>query len=329
MPARRCPLPVAADVALTPAWLEDNAHAASTRTAYAAAAEQYDAWCRSSGLRPWQAGPMGADVIRAYQGALAQAGVAASTLRQRLAGVSWAYRRWHRVEPPTSDVSVRLSGRGAFRFAAAGRPMRRAAPLTPDQVARVLHDAPPTPDWLRTKALLSVMVCGALREGEAIGLHVEHLVSLDGGGYRAWLTSHKAGRDGTGATQVVRAPHWAPGWDPTPHVERWIAWAKIDGGPLFRGVSGGARATRVNAAALSVRSVDRAMHMVARWLGIDVHRVSGHTPRCSWVCSALAAGLRPEIARRHTRHATVEMLLEYQRVFVGVTPVRETKCRRV
>lgn len=324
MPLRRHPLPVAAAVALTPAWLENNAHATRTRNTYAAGTRAYEAWARASGLTPWQGGQEGAAVLQAYQGALAQSGVAPSTLRQRLAAVSWAYRRLYRLEPPTQEPAVRLSGRGAVRFAAAGHAVRQAAPLSQEQVARVLHEAPDSPDWLLTKALLSVMTCGALREGEAVGIQVAHLMGLEGGGFRVWLPTHKGGRDGTGVMQVIAAPTWAPAWDPTGHVQAWRAWAECGGeGPLFRGLPGGARARRANEGALSVRCVDRVVRKAARWLDLDAPRVSGHSPRSTWVCAALAAGVRPEDARRHTRHATVEMVLGYQRAFVGVIATRQ------
>jgi site-specific recombinase XerD len=76
---------------------------ASTRRAYQADAADFTAWCRRHDLEPL---PASVNTVAAYLAGLARAGLKASTITRRCAGIRYMHRMAG-LEPPTSSEAIK------------------------------------------------------------------------------------------------------------------------------------------------------------------------------------------------------------------------------
>ena len=99
--------------------------AVSTRTVYASAWRQWEAWCRSRAITALPAPP---EALAAYLAERAEAGLSYGTLDLACSAV--AYQHNHEGLPdPTTDITLRRVRRGLRRIIGAA-PRRQAHPLT-------------------------------------------------------------------------------------------------------------------------------------------------------------------------------------------------------
>ncbi|MDP9443035.1 MAG: hypothetical protein M3P83_01255 [Actinomycetota bacterium] len=107
--------------------------AASTRTVYASAWRQWEAWCGTRGVTALPAPP---GAVAAYLAERAEAGLSYGSID--LACSAIAYQRHQEGVPdPTTDVTLRRVRRGLRRIIGAA-PRRQAHPLTVAEVGRIV-----------------------------------------------------------------------------------------------------------------------------------------------------------------------------------------------
>ena len=142
---------------------------AATRRAYQADAADFACWCKRQGLQPL---PATVDTVAAYLAALAAAGLKASTITRRCAGIGYMHRIAG-VEPPTTSEAIRAVLSGIRRTI--GSSVTRKAPATAETVGVIIAAIPTDLRGLRDRALLLVGFAGALRRSELVALDVSDL----------------------------------------------------------------------------------------------------------------------------------------------------------
>ena len=198
------------------------------------------------------------------------------------------------------------------------RPPVQKDAIGPDDLRAMLATLGHDLRGLRDRAMLLVGFAGALRRSELVGLDRAKDDTLDGSGWVEILDAGALvtlrGKTGWRAVEIARGSSDAT--CPVQALERWLAFAKIEVGPLFTAVShDGARALDRR---LNDRHVARLVQRTALAAGLrpdlpEAERralFAGHSLRTGLATSA-------EIDERHVQkqlgHASAEMTRRYQR----------------
>lgn len=160
----------------------------------------------------------------------------------------------------------------------------------------------------RDKALLLLGFAGAFRRSEVIGLDVADIEHVRQG---IVVTLRRSKTDQIGAGYKLGIPFGRSRWCPVRHLADWLDHAKIEAGPIFRGINrhGHVADQRLSGEAVSIIVKER-----AKAAGFDPDAYSGHSLRAGLATSAVLAGVSTLSIRRTTRHASDAMLARYVRV---------------
>lgn len=290
--------------------------AEATLRSYTTDWAEFGRWCRRKGIDPLVPAP---EVVGLYLSDLASGtgrrARSVATLERRLAGLVWSYRqRGLTLDRQDRHIASILAG---IRRAHGRPPKRKAAVLAEDilaMVATLPHDL----RGLRNRAMLLLGYAGGLRRSEIVGLDAERETSPDGAGWVEILTPGALltlrGKTGWREVEVGRGSSERS--CPVQALERWMHFAKVDHGPLFRRVS------RDGTCALPHRLTDRHVArlvkqtVLAAGLRPDLPEAerlalfSGHSLRAGL---ATAAEVEEHLVQAHLGHASAEMTRRYQR----------------
>jgi integrase len=277
------------------------AKAPSTVLAYKADFAAFTAWCDARGLCAMPAGP---EAVILHVTAIADAGLAVSSIGRRLAGIAYAHKL-AKAPNPTGGEEVKVVLAGIRRTVGAA-PRHRKAAATHDLVQRMLDVCPDTMIGRRDRALLALGFAGAFRRSELVALRVEDLELVDDG-YR--VTIRRSKTDQTGEGHVIPIPR---GYRlrPVATVQTWLQAAGITDGLLFRAVHRGGHVRewglRGHDAALIVKQR-------ARQAGLDPALFSGHSLRAGFLTSAAESGASVFKMQSVSRHKSMDVLSGYVR----------------
>jgi integrase len=256
-----------------------------------------------------------ADTLRAA-GRLKSSGPhAPATVRRRLALWS-SLHRWRGLEGPFGNPSIRNALRLAIR--AADRPRARKSPsaITRDVLDRLLATCSPGRAVdLRDRALLLLAFgSGGRRRSELARLKVDDLeerepVPAD----PATPSSEKlpvlamrlrrtktASADAGESVLVVGRPVEA--------LHAWLAFSKIEAGPVFRPID---KWGNIGAAALDPQSVNAMIKSRCAVAGLDPAEFSAHGLRSGYLTEAARAGVPLPEAMQQSRHRSVQQAARY------------------
>ena len=155
---------------------------------------------------------------------------------------------------------------------------------------------------------------GAFRRSELVALTVEDVQFVKQGAV-VHLCSSKTDQERVG--RKVAIPRARGNVCPVSALERWLNFAEITSGPIFRPVD---RYSRIGNGALTPQSVALAVKQRAEAVGLDPKLFSGHSLRAGLVTSAALAGAASWKIRQQTGHASEVVLARYIRdaqIFVG------------
>lgn len=293
----------------------------NTRKAYAADWAHFMRWCRRHGAEPLGRAPCpDPQIIGLYLtdlAAPARGGPArsATTIERRLSGLSWNYmERGFALDRQDRHIAQVLAG---IKRRHARPPVQKEALLAEDiraMVATLPHDL----RGLRDRALLLLSYAGGLRRSEIVRLDHGRNDTPDSGG---WIEIFDAGvlltlNAKTGWREVEIGRGTSDQTCPVRALEHWLAFAKIDFGPLF------VRTSRDGKRALERRLSDKHVArlvkrcVLAAGLRPDLPEkdrlalFSGHSLRAGLASSA-------EVDERYVQkqlgHASAEMTRRYQR----------------
>jgi len=293
--------------------LIERSLAPGTQEAYRADWRLFDAWCTAHGIDD------GLDCdeldVAEYVAALVHQRVAMSTLRRRIAAISWTYANAERPAPTTSR-GVRLVLAGAANTL--GTHQRRAAPLRLDDLRRLVRAIPivhhhRSPELnRRDQVLLLVGWAAALRSSELVALDVDDIDFTGnpdngtGGGMLVRVRHSKT--DQTANNAFVEVPYTtSAAWCPVRYTMLHVRHIRT--GALFRNFDRHTKGRRLGDEAIS-----RILKQhITNLLDQPADLYSSHSLRAGYVTEARAHHIPDHLIARHTRHKDLRMLGVYDR----------------
>lgn len=281
--------------------------APETVRVYGSAKRDFETYCESRGIVV--AFPATPRLIMEYMAARVEGedAVTPDSLSQKIAGLSF-YHRIRGFEDPTQNSNVRVLMKG----------IKREHRKTPTQkkaftrkelvsITRVLLSNVSSYN-IRSRALLLLMVAGALRREEAANLNVEDMVIHLGAttGLKIKLNRTKNHPEGeTKFIPEVNGPLNALG-----AVIEWQQFASIKSGPLFRHFEPDGSLSEEG---LSGYSIGELIKDMAESIGLPRADYGGHTPRATHITLALEAGVEEYRVRQLSGHKSVSAFAAYDR----------------
>lgn len=240
---------------------------------------------------------------------------APATVRRRLALWS-SLHRWRGLEGPFGNPSIRNALRLAIRAADRPRARKSASAITRDVLDQLLATCGQGRAVdLRDRALLLLAFgSGGRRRSEIARLKVEDLeqrepVAADAkapNGEKLPVLAIRLRRTKTSSADagesvlVVGRPVEALG--------AWLAFSKIDVGPVFRRID---KWGNIGAAALDPQSVNAMIKSRCAMAGLDPGEFSAHGLRSGYLSEAARAGVPLPEAMQQSRHRFVQQAARY------------------
>ena len=247
--------------------------------------------------------PASADTIAAYLADLATSYKTATIVR-RVTALSKAHDAMGAANPTKSEL-VRATMRGIKRTN--GTATREAKPILREDLFQMLDCIGDSTKDMRDKALLLLGFAGAFRRSELVGLDVSDIEHVRQG---IVVTLRRSKTDQNGAGRKIGIPFGRSKWCPVKQLADWLEHAKIETGPLFRGIN---RHGHVADQRLSGEAVCVIVKQRAEAAGFDPTGYSGHSLRAGLATSAAMAGASAWKIRQQTGHASDAMLNRYIR----------------
>jgi site-specific recombinase XerD len=174
--------------------------------------------------------------VAAYLAGLAKAGLKASTITRRCAGIRYLHRMAG-YDPPTSSEAIKAVLAGIRRTI--GTSVTTKAPATAEAIRAILQEMPSDLRGLRDRALLLLGFAGALRRSELVALNVSNLEET-AEGFHIHIRRSKTDQEGAG--DFVSIPHGSR-LRPVAAVKEWLQAAGVTEGPIFRSIKKGGLVT--------------------------------------------------------------------------------------
>jgi site-specific recombinase XerD len=275
--------------------------AKATIEAYESDFRIFGAWCRERDLGEL---PAQAATVCAFLADQASLGRRASTLGRRLAAIRY-FHRAAGYEAPTSDEKVKAVLSGIRRTIGAA-PVRKA-PVMPELAIAMTADSSSL-RALRNRAVVLLGFASAMRRSEIVGLDVSDIEWRETG---IVITIRESKTDKFKEGQQIGVVKGSVAC-PVAALRAWLDAAQISDGPLFRRVLN-KRAQRVTGRRLAPRNVAAIVKAGVAGLGLDPRQYGGHSLRRGFVSAAVRAGKNVAKIAETTRHASLDMILVYQK----------------
>jgi site-specific recombinase XerD len=295
------PTPAITDVLTSARGYAAAEKADATRRAYRSDWADFTSWCERAGVVALPASPA---TLAGYVAALADTGKKYSTIRRRVAAITYAHRL-KRETPPDTDESVKAVLRGIRRTI--GVAVERKAPATARVIASMLKRMGDDLRGKRDRALLLIGFAAALRRSELAGLDVADLEFADAG---VIVHLRKSKTDQEGAGQFVAVPNGTR-LRPVEALRAWLVAAAIAEGAVFRSINKGG--SRIAAGRLTDRAIADVVKKRCAAAKLDPAIFSGHSLRAGFVTQALEDGADVLRVMAVTRHREVSTLQAYDR----------------
>ncbi len=281
----------------------DGAYSANTIRSYRADFTIFEAWCRSE-RRPFL--PAAPKTVAAFLMAQSKSAAPATVGRRRAAIVK--IHKLLKLESPTAAEDVNLAIRTVFRQN--GRRPNQALGLTAALKRPIMAACPDDPRGLRDCALIATGYDTLCRRAELVQLRIEDLNFKPDGSGTILVRKSKTDQVARGRLAYLSAETVA-------HLDRWLAAANLNTGPIFRRVRG----RRVWREALHDSAVATIVKLRAEAAGLDAARaakLSGHSMRVGAAQDMAAAGIdlgaimhaggwkSPEMVMRYIEHMDVQ-----------------------
>jgi integrase len=268
---------------------------ATTRRAYI---QDLDHFLRWGGVIPAQ-DAMVANYLASHANSLSVA-----TLERRIASIAKAHVSQSYTSPTRSEL-VRATLRGIKR--ARGTAQKQAKPLIKEDLFSILGVMGSTTIDARDQALLLLGFAGGFRRSELVAVNCTDIEQV-----RQGIVVHirRSKTDQEGAGRKIGIPFGRGRWCVVTALRLWIERARIEVGPVFRGVD---RHGHVLSRSMSGAAVSFVVRKRAAAIGLDPLEYSGHSLRAGLATSAAAAGVSSWKIRQQTGHASDAMLARYIR----------------
>ena len=324
-----------------------------TRRAYRRAWADFETYCEEVGKDPLPARPV---TVAAYLIVAPARGPPGGAPRRSAPARAWTPRPSSSASPASStstsradvpsptthpQVSQVMQGIRNDTGRQEALPKTEAAPLVSSDLKQALQvlpgsgAQPPRSEtakrarWLRglrDRALLLLGFATALRPRELVSIEKKHVAreasGTKGGPAAEGLIVHiprsKADQEAQGQTVTALKNEASPTYCPVRALSRWRRAARVEEGPLFRGVR---RDGAVLPEAISYRTLNRLVQRACRKAGLEPEgfsstkrrRYSAHSLRAGHVTDASSHGAPDNVLMTQTRHEDPKTLRRYDR----------------
>jgi integrase len=240
---------------------------------------------------------------------------APQTVQRRLA--SWStLHRWKGFDGPFGSPSLKAAMRLAVRAADRSRRRKSATAVTRDVLDAMLTTCS-TASFvdLRDRAILLIgFASGGRRRSELADLRVERLrdeepVSADPSDPASELLPCMTIRLGRTKTSSADDDRFAViAGRPVEALKTWLAAARIEAGPVFRGID---RWGNLDGKALSAQTINAIVKKRAGLAGIEPGKVSAHGLRSGYLTEAARKGVSLPEAMAQSQHRSVQQAARY------------------
>ena len=275
----------------------------NTERAFRADWNHFEAWCTAEDLIAFPADP---STVAVYIAALS-ATHKVSSLQRRLTAINY-YHRHHGDERPYGPASLKHAAiasvmKGLKREK--GTRTDAKAPLTTEQLRRMVRGLEGSPRGLRDRALLLIGFAGGFRRSELVALDFADIADVEDG-LKITIRRSKSDQEGQGRTLGI--PYGAdPKTCPVRAYRRWIQAAAITEGPVFRHFFNQTMGTK----AITSQVVADIVKRSAERVGLDATELSGHSLRSGLATTAARNGASERSIMKQTGHRSVQMVRRY------------------
>jgi integrase len=275
--------------------------AENTLRGYQSDWRSFFAWCEACRQCPLPALP---ETVAAYIAECA-ATLKVGTIQRRLNAIAEAHKAVN-LESPTHSSMVKNTMKGIRRTNGTA-PTQKTAALT-DDIRAMMGATDVGLIGSRDRAMILLGFAGPFRRSELIALEVDDCAfGADG----LTIDLRRSKTDQQGAGRKIGIPYGSnPETRPVRTVQKWIEFAGIVAGPLFRSIS---RHGHVREGRLSPVDVARVVKKVAERVGLDATKYAGHSLRAGHATSAAIAGASERSIMNQTGHRSVQMVRRYIR----------------
>lgn len=279
--------------------------AENTTRAYESAWKSFSRWCADAGLRPLPAKP---ETVALFTVAQLEDGRRVSTIVVKLAAISARHAEAGHENPVTPPTRQLLANAQRLRRE---RP-RQKAPLTPDQLKRILRKTRGAdPTVIRDRTIILVGFALGWRRSELASLDLED-VTFNRKGMTISLGASKT--DQTGKGRKAFLPHGHGETCPVLQLKQWITVRGKWHGPLFTRIRIYNQMTRdrLTGHALNCILKDR-----LRMAGIDPKKYGFHSLRAGMATAGAEAGASELAIMQRGGWKTMATLFTYVRPVAG------------
>jgi integrase len=278
----------------------DASKSPNTRRAYRFAWADFTDWCSRFHRTPL---PASVATIAQYIRVIAEVDKV-STIQIKLTAISFAHQAAHQPDP-TKTIEIDTVMKGVRRTL--GTAPDQKAPITRDDLVKMLTALPDTLAGRRDRALLLVGFAGAFRRSELVALDVSHVAFLSD---RAVITVARSKTDQEGHGIKKQLPLIGGDLCPVTALRDWLSAAQIKSGPLFRKVD---RWGCVGDKRLNSGTVAQIVKSAARRAGLNPEIVSGHSLRSGFITSAAGLDIAEWKIQQVSTHKSTRVLRGYIR----------------
>jgi site-specific recombinase XerD len=264
----------------------DRVDSPRSKNVYAKALEHFITWYRLQGHDR-----LDRAAVQAYRTSLVDAGLAPSTVNQRLVAV-----RALAQEAADNGLLDPALASGIARLRGVKTAGVRLGNWLPQADAQRLLDAPDvcTVKGVRDRAILAVLLGCGLRRSEVAALEVRHVQQRDG----RWVIVDLVGKGRR--TRSVPMPSWGKA-----ALDAWLDWDGIAEGRVFRSLRKGGR---LDGASMTDQAIADVVRAYTAQVGTPV---AAHDLRRTFAKLAMKGGARLEQIQLSLGHASLKTTERY------------------
>ena len=287
----------------------DQSQSDRTKREYASDWRQWEGWCEEEQVSPLPARPIG---VACFCVAMADRGLALSTIKRRLVTIREAHRRCNHPDPTSvKKVEATLDGIRRDPEVNSSADNAKAALRTQHvrQIVELLAEEENEAKAARDKLIFLVGFCGGLRRSELATLQVDDL-SIQTEGMLVRIQRSKTDQEGAGQeVSIHRADE--PIHCPVEATAAWMGQANLDNDDhLIQSVD---RWGNVGSGGVTGRTIANVVKSRAEEIGLDEREYSGHSLRAGFVTELKSRGEGDSEIMEQTRHVSSQTLRRYDR----------------
>jgi site-specific recombinase XerD len=241
-----------------------EAYSPNTLRAYRADFEEFSEFCHQINEAALPATP---DILAAFIEQVTMSGQSSASIRRKLVSIA-AIHRFSRYPDPTKDGEVKLAVRKMHRKL--GRLCHQAYGITSATLDRMLAATSNDLRGLRDRVLLLLAYETMRRRSELVSLRAEDMKETTAGAV-ILLRKSKTDQESRGTMLYISQPTYRL-------VREWLKAARIDHGPILRGVT----AIKGTSRSLGGGQIGRIYKRLAKSASLEndlIPQISGHSLR--------------------------------------------------